>query len=337
MVDAFQARAELNELKQSVNLVQFARSIGYEVVRRKSTAASKCLRHVQTGDKVIVARCRQDDHWIYFSLSNDRDRGTIIDFVQARMTPSPNLAGVRQHLREYLGRPMSVPESADDRVVVSERDRLAAEAKFMTAQVVGNLRHLNERGLRPETLLQAQFAATWRRDPETGNALFVHRDAAGISGYEKKNRNFTGFAAGGEKTLWYSTPQAPVERLVVAESAIDALSYWQLHPQQGTRYLSVAGQFSPLQAELLARAAAKLPAGSEVVLAVDADDAGRKLAEKMRSGMAREGLAIRQHSPSEPHCKDWNDVLKLREREFIRTLPQRSRTSPLREHTELER
>jgi hypothetical protein len=320
MYDEYKSRNELNDLKQFVNLVQYARSIGYEVVRHKSCAASKCLRHAETGDKVIVARSRRDDHWIYFSLTNDRDNGTIIDFVQARLRPEPNLAQVRAHLREYLGRPEPVYETPDDRIVASERDRRAAAAKFMGAVQVSNLRYLNERGLRQETLAHPQFASSWRRDRKTGNALFVHRDASGISGFEQKNRGFTGFAKGGEKTLWYSTPHSPIERLVVAESAVDALSYYQLHPQEQTRYLSVAGQFSPLQAELLARAAAKLPAGSEVVLAVDADAAGDKIAEKIRLAMARDGVSIRRDSPSAMQCKDWNDVLKLRERPFIQAL-----------------
>jgi hypothetical protein len=35
-----------------------------------------------------------------------------------------------------------------------------------------------------------------------GNAVFPHIDRDGVCGYEIKNRNFTGFAPGGEKGLW---------------------------------------------------------------------------------------------------------------------------------------
>lgn len=318
MLDRYQAGAELNDFKRAINLVQYARELGYEIVKKKSCVSSKCLRH-SSGDKIIVARDRADEHWIYFSVRDASDNGTIIDFVQTR-TPGADLAKVRQILREWLGRPDPSPPTAFDAVVPVERDRAAAAAAFHAATAVPNLRYLNERGLRRETLSHPQFASTWRRDPKFGNALFVHRDAAGISGFEKKNRGFTGFATGGEKTFWYSTPGEPVVRLIVAESAIDALSYFQLNPQRSTRYMSFAGEMSTRQVSLLQQATAKLPKAGEVVLAVDRDAAGDKFVSKLSAALTGLGVAVRRDSP-ELGNKDWNDVLRARERAYINELP----------------
>jgi hypothetical protein len=42
------------------------------------------LAHPTSGDKVIV-RLNPDGHWTYFSVRDDRDNGTVIDFVFHRM------------------------------------------------------------------------------------------------------------------------------------------------------------------------------------------------------------------------------------------------------------
>ncbi len=56
---------------------------GYQRDRRESSVSSHLLRHQASGDKIIVRKDR-DGHWTYFSVRDDRDHGTIIDFVQRR-------------------------------------------------------------------------------------------------------------------------------------------------------------------------------------------------------------------------------------------------------------
>ena len=46
------------------------------------------MRH-PNGDKIIVKRSA-DGHYVYFSVRDDRDNGSIIDFVQKRMRLSLN-------------------------------------------------------------------------------------------------------------------------------------------------------------------------------------------------------------------------------------------------------
>jgi len=58
-----------------------------------------------------------------------------------------------------------------------------------------------------------------------GNAVFPHFDTEGLTGYELKNRNFTGFASGGVKALWVSNAKEDDNSIVFCESAIDALSH----------------------------------------------------------------------------------------------------------------
>jgi hypothetical protein len=167
-----------------------------------------------------------------------------------------------------------------------------------------------------------------------GNVLFAHSDDAGaVTGFEVKNHGFTGFAAGGRKTAWQSAARPDDRALVITESAIDALSHHQLHPQErsAVRYLSTAGHPSRSQIEVLDRVLAYMPAASTVVAAVDSDAAGQALAGRLEDLTCRHRhLGFRRDAPE--GAKDWNDVLRRVERDYILALPraQRGHSGPER-------
>jgi hypothetical protein len=93
---------ELQKFKTGVNLSEFAASRGYALDRRESSRNSAVMRHPD-GDKIIIAKNEASGDWIYFSVRDDRDNGTIIDFLQRRGGGS--LGEVRKTLRTWLGSP----------------------------------------------------------------------------------------------------------------------------------------------------------------------------------------------------------------------------------------
>jgi hypothetical protein len=279
------------------------------------------LRHPATHDKIIV-RPNPDGHWTYFSVRDDRDNGTIVDFVLSRMRRG-SFGRARQELRQWLGTPRPERDDWTTRVYpppVSD-PRAVAEA-FAAAHVASTCAYLEGRGLSPETLSDPRFAGTWRLAAR-GNVLFAHRDDAGqLTGFEIKNRGFASFSAGGIKTAWQSASNPDDRALVITESAIDALSYHQLQgdPACRSRYLSTAGTPSARQFTLRERLFADLPPGSVVVAAVDQDPAGTKLATELeRLASLHAHLSFRCDSPITD--KDWNDVLKRIERAGIPSIP----------------
>jgi hypothetical protein len=215
------------------------------------------------------------------------------------------------------------------------RDAPSPAEAFAAAHIPESCPYLHARGLRRETLCDPSFAGTWAEDAR-GNALFVHTgDAGTVTGYEVKNVGFTGFAPGGTKAAWQSVARPDDRALVITESAIDALSYHQLHKdtRESSRYLSTAGSPSPAQFELFERAFFRLPPASTVVAAVDSDEDGHKLAGRIEALAQRlPHVAFRRHAPA--GAKDWNDLLQRVERDFIRWLPPlrgaRSRSGPER-------
>jgi hypothetical protein len=323
---------ELHRFKSDIHFLHYAADrYGYRRDRRESSISSHVLRHPATDDKIVVRKDR-DGHWTYFSVRDDRDHGTILDFVQRRGRHL-SLGSVREELRSWLGTARPMPEALDlpRRSVPTER-RPFAEV-FEAARAASTCDYLCARGLRPETLSDPRFAGTWRVDAR-GNVLFAHRDDTGVlTGFEIKNRGFTGFATGGTKSAWQSAALESDRVLVVTESAIDALSYHQLHRGQSeaARYLSTAGAPSAAQFELLEKLFCRLPREMAVVAAVDSDEAGHKLAGRIEALPRRlPRLYFRRDTPAA--AKDWNEILQRVERDFILSLTKgpRDRAGPER-------
>jgi hypothetical protein len=304
---------ELERFKREINLSEYAASLGYQVDRQKSSRSSLAMRHPGMGDKIIIARSGADQHWTYFSVRDDRDNGTILDFV-AHRHPAMTLGKIRQELRRWLGteRPPSVGEfvrTLPERI----RDPGSVEREWAEAEVVANVPYLNSRGIRPETLASPRFVGTFRMDAR-GNVLFAHADSEGICGFEVKNTGWTAFATGGKKVLWRSNADPSDRQLVLTEGAIDALSFHQLNPDSLSRYASIAGAMGPRQLAAIAEEFHRLEREVKLVAAFDADPQGEKYSEAIR-GIAQ-GRVVERSIPT--IGKDWNDELKATERQFIR-------------------
>ncbi len=98
--------------------------------------------------------------------------------------------------------------------------------------------------------------------------------------------------------------------IAIAESAIDIMSYYQLHPADGL-YVSIGGAMSPEQQEQLTVLLTRFPS-AVVIIAADKDKVGEKYADFIR--------AVRPDADraEPPTGKDWNDVLNQRQSELTR-------------------
>jgi hypothetical protein len=301
---------ELDAFKREIDLRQFAASLGYQMDRQESWRGSTVLR--RGGDKIVVKR-NSNGHYVFFSVRDDRDHGTVIDFLQRRENRS--LGAVRQILRPWIGRP-AIP-SQYSTLEPTSSDRMRVESEYL--RMADALRHPyleNERCLPVSLLSSLRFAGRVRVD-RRGNAVFPHFDVAGLCGYEIKNQGFTGFAAGGKKGLWFSHSRPSDRRLVLTESAIDALSHAVLFPdaEDRTRYASLGGKPNTKQPSLVQLTVARLPERAEIVAAFDADAAGRMLVNMIRLAIANvasktgRNLKFLAHLPAQDG-EDWNQVLQ---------------------------
>ena len=307
------ARAdELERFKTAINLIEYAARQGYLLDRRASSRNSVVMRH-PGGDKIVIAR-GEDQHWIYFSVRDDSDNGSIVDFVQRRRRCT--LGDVRRELRPWMGsgiggtvaRPalkLYVPE-----VVPVSKDRAGVIRALAAMRPVETHRYLEEeRAIPRELLANPRFAGRILVDARS-NAIFPHADQDGPCGYEIKNHGFTGFAPGGEKGLWMSRVRGTDTALVIAESAIDALSYAVLHPDENARYASFGGTMNPSQPALIRAAIERLSPGAVVRIATDNDEEGAgfaRIIERLVAESGKADMAVDRAVPLD--AKDWNEAL----------------------------
>src|ERR1039457_6979398 len=171
---------ELDAFKREIDMRQFAVSLGYEMDRRESWRGSTVLR--SGGDKIVVKR-NGNGHYVFFSVRDDSDHGTVIDFLQRREDLS--LGAVRQILRQWIGR-LAIPQFP--KLEPTSPDRMRVESEYR--RMANALRHpyLEHNRRLPAGLLSSpRFAGRVRIDCR-GNAVFPHFDIAGLCGYEIKNR-----------------------------------------------------------------------------------------------------------------------------------------------------
>lgn len=267
---------------------------------------------MRRGDDKIIVATDQDGHGIYFSVRDDKDNGSIVDFVQHRQ--GKNIGQVRKELRPWIGsasssyRPQRRPESERPRKPeASTADRQRVLAAWMRMKPAAKHPYLmRERKLSAAILADARFSNQIRVDAR-GNAVFPHFDRNGVTGFELKNKGFTGFARGGEKSFWHSSNFDRAPRVVVVESAIDGMSHAQIKRDRDAAYISTGGTMSDKQRQLLREHLASAKArGAEIILATDNDDGGNKLAAEI-SRLIPDAHMTRAFPKD---VKDWNDMLK---------------------------
>lgn len=310
------ADAELEAFKTSIDLRAYAANEGYQLDRKESWRGSAVMRH-SSGDKIIIKR-EPDGHYVYFSVHDDRDNGSIIDFAQNRRRA--NLGEIRKILRPWVGRTVDVTVYTP--LAPTAKDRHGVEAEFAKMALAPRHPYLEQERALPCSILQSpRFAGRIRSEIRehlaVPNAIFPHFDDGGLCGYEIKNSDFTGFARGGSKGLWLGHTRPDDNQLVFCESGIDALSYAALFAADYSRYASIGGKPNPEQPSLVLAAIVGMPRGSEIVAAMDADDDGTALNGIIRQAVESSGrpdLRFRIHTPS--GFKDWNDQLRWRPMAF---------------------
>lgn len=288
---------ELERFK-ALDLVAFAEAHGYRVTGQRQQITE--LRHPE-GDRVDIAQ-DDDGHHIFKSWNGDA-QGSIVDFVQ-HIHPGATLGRVRQILRPWTS---NAPLSSSFRPIHPQQARRTLDRPALRAvwSALSPYRggYLEARGLKAATV---SAAADRVRTDERGNVAFRHDDLNGLTGWELKNQGFTGFSSGGRKGLFAVRAglegRAAPSRVVIAESALDALSFWQIDPTPAL-LLSFAGGISASHQEPLLRAVLTKYPAAQIVTATDADEQGERYAAHIAT-MRPDAIRARP-----PVGKDWNDTL----------------------------
>lgn len=111
---------DLSRVKQEMNLVQHASSMGYRLDKEKS-----CRRYAvmeKEGDKVIINTSPRHGHWVYMSAVADADRGTIVDFMLRRGYSYRDIRGLSsEHLPKEVLQELSTKPSVIKDISVQQK------------------------------------------------------------------------------------------------------------------------------------------------------------------------------------------------------------------------
>lgn len=254
------------QIKERVELPELLSHYGYSLQKGEDMGKGKW--HVFEGDdKLVVFKGRGGD-WMYFNSQDDRDKGSVVDWMKNRVSTG-RVAGIEQlpgrnmwqsvndHFRAYL----NLPEAERPKLTLPPISETAPGEKFHSiytkdCRPLENTAYLESRGITKSTLENPQFAgrildqlhAVQREGMPAKtyiNTAFPAYHEGRVVGLELKGEGFKGQAAESQfaRSLWLSKlPEGrPPTHLVISESAIDTLSYAQMHPGERALYASTSG------------------------------------------------------------------------------------------------
>jgi len=259
---------------------------------------------------------KSEDHTInitgskFYDFKHLKGGGGAIDLVM--YLEGCNFSEALHWLQDRFGEPATLQTvTKQTKEMISQRERqpfIPPEAREENWPPVRE--YLTQvRGL-PGKLIDQLYQEGILYADERQNAVFIRRSfegevmGASLRGTAGKNNTFKGLAPGTRRSQgWFYTVAGgrdpdPIQRVVLTESAIDALSYRTLHPsEKKTLYLSTDGAgFVPVE---------QLERIPQITIALDRDQAGEEMASRLLEELPQANRQV-------PSCKDWNEDLKVK-------------------------
>lgn len=303
----------LQYFKENVSILQVVEALGYQYNRRKGRNPLQ-YEH-PNGDKVIISDKINPIMEVYFTRNDPADQGTVVDFVKNRLSMfnvhyNSEWEGVLKVLAEFAGKPLESHKS-----ITQISDRVEKEKKtFQSGNFdISNpsIRDLSylcyDRQLNKDTLLTFLPFIRLVRDKESkfrniGFSYSIPGEDK-ISGFELVNHSFKGHAKGSQRrdAVWFAN-LAPSKHLImdmyIGESAIDAMSFYQLYSSKfnfdNSVFISTGGNVLKNQVLNIINASPK----AKIHTIFDNDFSGRMYDIFLAGIKANKEISIRKHQES---------------------------------------
>lgn len=304
--DKLTMESETQRIAASVDLVAFARSLGYQLDASKSqeklTAADikaggaimekagfEIIIRVEAGGDRQMWWNRDSGQWgDAFALHQREYPGTRFRDAKAavnRFAGSPENLEAVQHLPSRENRQRQTEPRPED------LRRATEEARRQLGLMGRRDRYLEaERGITPEVLAETR----WKSN-RYGSAVFPHHNAEGdVCGYEYRGvqrtcddeKQFKGFSKDTQKGVYVANPQCcDVQAVCFSEGGVDTLSVYQItasEDRQRIKFLGTAGEPGSNTQEAVAAVIEKYGT-RRFLLAYDNDQGGDKLTADRRT------------------------------------------------------
>lgn len=253
------------QIKKEVDLVHYAEFCGYQINRIESSEDFVVMQ--KDDDKILVARDDQGQD-LYFSLAHSAEWGSFSDFL--RKKKALTLGEVRKRMRDGK----RLPSSSPPRLPFLSREWIdETVTAFRSLRTYFGSVLESRYGLRFETVKKFQDQI---REDDKGNICFLHRNNKGVTGWELLGESQARFSEWGTPSFFVGKTGKTISRVVITQSALEAMSYCQVRGREGDCYLSLGGTISRNQLESLMTISQKFPSA---VVATGDDPRGRSLSE----------------------------------------------------------
>lgn len=300
------------QFREEISIMDMAMSVGYKYDRRKGKKWPVFVNGNK--EKIMIVNPKSSSNQGYRNLHDDTDKGTLIDFVSNRLgNDFPVDASLSEAMNVNKVLYNFTKEVFPENQIYWPNEKPAKQftKEGLTSSLIDS-RYLISRFIRKDVFEAKEFAGTILNINNKGfNNMafpFFNIDET-IIGIEQKNYAFDYFVEGSQLTnsIWHSNIPSVLEKVVIAESAIDALSYCQLKPSNNTIYISIGGSLSYDQIKVIKALKDKstISENFHFVSAVDNDKAGIMYNNKLKDWLAPNQLKI-----DLPISKDYNKDLE---------------------------
>ena len=228
--------------------------------------------------------------------------------------PKPNFSFQRENIQQAQAK-QEEPEKIEPEKKILELPTKAENTEKLKAYLVGK-RKISEK------IVDKLISGNMIYQDVKGNVVFLSRDLTGkeITGAELKNENFKGLVKGSNRnngSFQIRTIGEGDKKLVITESAIDAISYFGLKKPLNTAIVSTSGVM-PHMTKFVDDYISKNNVKT-VKIAYDNDVAGITNAEALKADIEKKYPDI-QIEIERSKKKDWNeDLQELQEIEKMQT------------------
>jgi len=262
-----------------IDLVQLAIYMGYVNISTDKKSVNSITLKNNSGDCVIINTSTQ---W-YFNPNDDGDRGKAFKFIlnriNSRLENISNATGIEKYKTfKIAGNFLNLPLEEKTKIE-AKSSKIKKKIGNQTKQVPSDMLTLSKKlGISP--LTKRIFLTKTRKISNTtidhpifknkifnsfviykGNALpnvafpKFNPETKKITGYEIRNNNNFKSSQGNNNHLWHSVYPKIIKHVAIVESAIDALSHFELFPNDNlhTLYVSLAGNISDKKRESLTK------------------------------------------------------------------------------------
>ena len=306
------------DFRNEISIIEIALSVGYKI-RKKDGVKWPVLKDEISGDKIIIINPQSTSNQGYFNPHDDNDKGTLINFIKNRLgsifpyqngkTEAGNINAI---LYKYQN--LSMPEKDLLKADIKNLVQQYSPKEFLLPDELSELKdacYLHHRGIQSQTINSASFKGKVFNVKLNGynNIGFPYYNALGETvGFELRNKQFKHVIEGTDRSvgIWHSNIPKILEAVILTESPIDALSYYQLKGKENSLYISFGGAVTTGQLETVKGIITEANARPElkIISAVDNDEMGEIYTEKFKEVFSKNIIE------DLPTLNDYNEDLK---------------------------